>query len=281
MDLLQIRRTILTAVASDDVLADILVLKGGNALELIHKIGDRASVDLDFSVATDFPDPSEIEERLARALDDRFDAVGLQVFDFRFGPRPSNRAHGAEWGGYLAEFKLIPKELATELGGELDKMRPQAQATGPRDQRRFKLEISAFEHVTGKQSVTVDHYSCFVYSVDMIAAEKLRAVCQQSPDYPLQRNRTARARDFYDIYVTVTEGGVKFRSVGFQSMVRSMFEAKRVNLKLLNSIDDQRNFHRTDWPSVEVAVRRTLREFDFYFDEVLAFVQLLEPLWVE
>jgi len=40
MDLLEIRKPILVAVASDDELVHILVLKSGNALELIHKIGD-------------------------------------------------------------------------------------------------------------------------------------------------------------------------------------------------------------------------------------------------
>jgi hypothetical protein len=51
-DLRQIRKALLTAVASDDVLYDLLVLKGGNALELSHRIGERASLDLPMERAT-------------------------------------------------------------------------------------------------------------------------------------------------------------------------------------------------------------------------------------
>lgn len=50
LDLVAIRRIILTAVASDDYLVEQLVLKGGNAQELVHRIGSRASVDLDVSI---------------------------------------------------------------------------------------------------------------------------------------------------------------------------------------------------------------------------------------
>ena len=38
--------------------------------------------------------------------------------------------------------------------------------------------------------------------------------------------------------------------------------------------------NRADWPSVEVAVRTELKSFDYYYDEILAEVKHLEPLWV-
>ena len=46
----------------------------------------------------------------------------------------------------------------------------------------------------------LDDYTIYVYSPTMIAIEKLRAICQQMPEYALQRRPSARARDFYDIY---------------------------------------------------------------------------------
>jgi hypothetical protein len=108
MDLLEIRKLILIAVASDDELVEVLVLKGGNALELIDKIGDRSSLDLDFSLEDDFKDLEAVRERLFRALRDRFDSVGMVVFDERFYRKPPG-SDGAAWGGYVGEFKLIDR----------------------------------------------------------------------------------------------------------------------------------------------------------------------------
>ena len=121
-------------------------------------------------------------------------------------------------------------------------MRRQAQIVGPSQQRRFSIEISAFEHVVGRSVVDVDDYSCLVYTVDMIAAEKLRAICQQSPQYAARKHPTPRARDFYDVYVAVNRGGVDFSSPELHALVEGMFRAKDVNLTLLSRIDEQRNF---------------------------------------
>jgi predicted nucleotidyltransferase component of viral defense system len=70
MDLLEIRKTIITAVESDDMLVDRLVLKGGNALEIVHRIGNRASLDLDYSMEGDFDNPEIVGTRLLTALRD-------------------------------------------------------------------------------------------------------------------------------------------------------------------------------------------------------------------
>jgi len=51
-----VRRRILIALFSDDELMDTLVLKGGNALALIYKVGSRASIDMDFSIQSAFSD---------------------------------------------------------------------------------------------------------------------------------------------------------------------------------------------------------------------------------
>src|SRR6266849_6429812 len=100
VDLYSIRKTIITAVASDEKLFERLVLKGGNALEIAHEIGGRASLDLHYSIEGDFEEPNEISRRLLRALQDRFDAAGFEVFDYQFRARPSIAAIGEKWGGY-------------------------------------------------------------------------------------------------------------------------------------------------------------------------------------
>ncbi len=44
----------LKALMHDEKLMYGLVLKGGNALQLVYKITDRASMDIDFSISGDF-----------------------------------------------------------------------------------------------------------------------------------------------------------------------------------------------------------------------------------
>lgn len=46
----QIKKLALIALFSDDDLMNTLVLKGGNALDLIYRVDNRASLDLDFSI---------------------------------------------------------------------------------------------------------------------------------------------------------------------------------------------------------------------------------------
>jgi hypothetical protein len=106
---IDIRRTAIVAMFSDDVLMEQLVLKGGNALDLVHGVTGRGSLDIDFSIEGDFDNLAEVEARCFRALRDRFDSVGLLVFDEKFLRKPSvHRAgQGERWGGYRIEFKLL------------------------------------------------------------------------------------------------------------------------------------------------------------------------------
>ena len=55
----KIKKLAVTAMFSDDDLMDQLVLKGGNAMALIHKLTSRESVDIDFSMSHDFQDGAQ------------------------------------------------------------------------------------------------------------------------------------------------------------------------------------------------------------------------------
>jgi hypothetical protein len=66
---------------------------------------------------------------------------------------------------------------------------------GPGHQRKFTIELSKFEYTKGKLTREIDSFDIYVYAPEMIAVEKLRAICQQMPEYKLNRNRCARARD--------------------------------------------------------------------------------------
>ena len=116
-------------------------------------------------------------------------------------------------------------------------------------------------------------------------AEKLRAICQQMPEYGPVVNRTrpgsARARDFVDICALVTERGIDIASDQNQLLVSRVFQAKRVPLPLLGLMANYREFHRRDFQAVKDTTKPgvVLKDFEFYFDFVLALVERLKPLW--
>src|SRR3990172_2563343 len=279
-DLRDIRRGILTAVASDDLLFQLLVFKGGNALELIHKIGERASLDLDFSMEQDVEDARDLEVRLKRAVEDRLDSLALVVFDWKFGPRPKTSQDASQrWGGYRAEFKLVERDLARQFASDLDGLRRRSVELGPEHQRVFQIDISKFEFCSGRVTAEIDHYQLQVYTPVMIAAEKLRAICQQMPEYTARRNPAPRPRDFYDIHAIVAVAGVRLAE--HDELVRQMFDAKEVPYALLKlmSRGRERRFHGQGWSAVAQAVRGDVQPFDFYFDFVCACAQDLQALW--
>lgn len=165
MDLVSIRTAIITSIASDDKLVDLLVFKGGNALEIAHRIGQRSSLDLDYSMAADVDNASEIGERLFKSLRTRFNSEALILFDEEFAPRPSNREPGSLWGGYTATFKLIDKQLYDRLGGNLEDIRRQSLVIGFNNRRTFRIEISAYEYREGKIEVDIGGYKTWQLSL--------------------------------------------------------------------------------------------------------------------
>lgn len=288
-DFIQLARLAVAAIAADDELVDVLVLKGGTALQLIHKVGARASKDVDFSMADDRMAESELCARLKHSLESRFDAEGYEAFDYRFERRPQRKQDPtSRWGGYNAWIRVVKRDALAAKALELRKQN-RAQTKSRMANVRMglsvevKLELSRWEHVEGSVMHQLDDglgLSVRVYTPAMIAAEKLRALCQQMEG---QRNKpTSRARDFYDIHALVT--GRERVELGQQGeLVRAMFAAKSVPLELLGKLglDSERERHRTSWDQVRNAVSgEELLGYDEYFDFVVKEVKKLEALWV-
>jgi predicted nucleotidyltransferase component of viral defense system len=284
LDYAQIRRTAIAALFSDDVLTDYLVLKGGNALDIVYGITSRTSMDLDFSMKEDFEDSTDARERFFSALRDRFDAVGYVLFDERFAARPELKGADDEkpwWGGYEISFKLIEREKYHSFKDRLDKLRINALVIGGSEKRSFKIDLSKCEYTDGKAEHKIDQFTIYVYTPTMIAVEKIRAVCQQMPEYSHTGNKKARARDFYDVYQVLTTYAIDLSTEENKALVRHIFDAKQVPLSLLGYIDREREFHRPDWHSVLAATSGQLQDFDFYFNFVIGEVDRLKSLGVE
>jgi hypothetical protein len=110
----KIKKLAIIAMFSDDVLMERLVLKGGNALDIIHRISARASVDVDLSIDGDFTSEERgaLGGRIEKVLKDTFQPEGYQVFDVRLEDQPPGLTADLKdfWGGYSVEFKLIKLE---------------------------------------------------------------------------------------------------------------------------------------------------------------------------
>jgi hypothetical protein len=279
----EVRRIAITALFSDDVLFDKIVLKGGNALTLVLGLSDRTSLDLDFSIENDFDDLEDVQRRVSRGLKGRFEAAGYVVFDLKIEPRPTVPREGQSprWGGYVITFKLMDKLKYESLAGHIDRIRRDSLVVGPKQQRVFSIDLSKWEYVKGKRQIEMDDYMVYVYSPEMIAIEKLRAICQQMPEYPLNRTASPRARDFYDIHLVVRKTGVNLASPENLEIAREIFAAKDVPLSLLAKILAQREFHRADWDNVKASTKGYLEGFDYYFDFVVRLTESMKPLWNE
>jgi predicted nucleotidyltransferase component of viral defense system len=282
MDLNEIRRTSIVALFSDDILFERIVLKGGNAMSLVYQLGSRASLDLDFSIDGDFSDVEDARDRIFKTLRGRFSTAGYRLFDERFDPKPMvvNKKKGDRWGGYIVEFKLIEQELHEKLGGDIESVRRQALVTGPLQKKIFRIELSKYEFCREKAEVDLDDYTIRVYTPEMLAIEKLRALCQQLPEYSSRTHKTARARDFYDIYVLVTEAGVQINEA-IGPLLSEVFAAKDVPVALLRELRSSKEFHKMDWPAVQDSVSTKVEDFDTYFKFVIDQVESLKSLWEE
>jgi predicted nucleotidyltransferase component of viral defense system len=282
----KIKRLTIIALVSDDTLMEQIVLKGGNALRLIHGIPVRQSLDLDFSIEGDFGPLDKLREKIGHLLASTFQNEDLSVFDIELEPAPLILGEdfvGAFWGGYTLEFKVMPTISFTRLAGKPDKQSRQAMELGTGGRRAFTVDFSKHEYCAGKEIRAIDGYRVFVYSPLMIACEKIRAICQQMPDYRRivgSRSSRPRARDFFDIHYLVTESGVDLRTPQAWAVLESVFAAKHVPLHLIGAISEQREFHRDDFSAVRDTVQSmVLLEFDDYVDFLIEQLRPLQSRW--
>ena len=281
-----IKRAAIVAMFADDALLDVLVLKGGNAIDIVHQVNSRASVDLDFSMKDDL-DHEAVLPNLQRALETTFDLQGYLAFDIKLSIRPGRMPDelASFWGGYLVEFKLISNRRANEVGRDIAQMRREAIRLG--EGPKFTIDISRYEYVEYKEAHELDGYTIYVYSPAMIVCEKLRAICQQMPEYGQVIQRLSlgnqRARDFIDIEALVRKFGIDLSAEESQQMVVQMFAAKRVPLSYLANIPETRDFHALGYEEVRAAMKPGVRiePFNHYFDFVVSEVKKLEALWNE
>jgi predicted nucleotidyltransferase component of viral defense system len=285
----QIKHLAIIALFSDNDFLDILVLKGGTALEF-YDIDYRLSIDLDFSIGDEFKqDLSTIKEKIEVALQDSFREDGYIVFDVKLRERPNRLSPDLAdfWGGYIIEFKVIEIEKHEKLSTKIDSLRKNATVVGQLNKRTFSIEISKHEYCEPKQESELNGYTIYIYPPSMLVCEKIRAICQQMPEYGeigRSSSQTARARDFYDIYLLIERYRIELTSEENIHLLKNVFAAKRVPLTLIAKVYETKEFHRDNFTAVKATVGENagLKDFDFYFNYVVAYCQrFLETLGIK
>jgi predicted nucleotidyltransferase component of viral defense system len=274
-----IRTLTITALFSDDKFMEKFVLKGGGALDLIYQIDSRSSIDVDLSIPDDF-DPKEIEqiqERVKDLLTNAFEENGYTIFDFSFEKRPHDESRRPPfWGGYSVEFKILPIEQKDKIKNDLDRARREALVVGFSQEKKFSVDISKYEYCKEKTSKEVNGFKVYAYTPKMLVIEKLRAICQQMPDYKFNEDfKKPRASDFYDIYMLTTRLGLDFSPADLP-LLKKVFEIKEVDLELLFNIPAYKDFYEQGIPSLKDTIPADkLEDFDFdiYFEFVINIIR--------
>ncbi len=283
----RIKRLTIVAMFSDDTLMERLVLKGGNLLDIVYRISTRSSVDVDFSIDGEFDSLDDFQMRVSRSLQRTFREAGFEPFDINVRAVPAKLSEDRKdfWGGYKIHFKIIEHARFDEFRHDLDTLRRNALSVGKRGSTKFTIDVSKHEYCGDKVSRPLEGYTIFGHSPEMLVCEKLRAICQQMPEYVkfVESHPSARARDFLDIHTVAEHFSIDFDDEKFQTMVRGTFDAKRVPLRLIGEIHEYRDYHRADFSGVAATVKPgvKLQEFDYYFEYVLDKCDHLKALWNE
>ena len=263
----------LIGIYSDNILAERLYLKGGQALRVKEKLKDRFSADMDFSIENNITTADAFFEMLEKAITGQFFSVGYCAFDFSHRKQPRVRADGTPdfWSGWAFDFKLV-EEKKRNLS--LEQKRREAITPVGANTSRISLDISEYEYCESAEKVKVGAVSVKTYSRTSLLLEKLRAICQSHHNYPYTTTDRDRSRDFYDIerlYNVVLESGKVPEFLRDCAVhLPGIFAAKRVALGLLDEIFEP-SFIRSqnqNWESVISTVKGRLQPFDYYVDSL-------------
>jgi len=267
----QIRLLSMIALFADDELMDHVVLKGGNVLSLLYKMANRTSMDIDASLTSDLPwSLKETERRLIEAFGRVFGAEGLEIFDVSFLQKPKTLGDKQDkrFIGYVFTFKVMESERAKAYQDRKVRKSIEAIVVGENQQRTFRVDFSTYEFIKGKSEFEIEGYVIQAYSLELIAVEKLRAICQQFPDYPGRKKKSSRSRDFFDIYTLVHGSYVDFTNEGTLSLVRPVFDAKEVSLDYLIRLDEVFDIHEASFQALKNTIPAgiEIHDFRFYFE---------------
>jgi hypothetical protein len=264
------------AIFRDEKLSENMVLKGGSALRMLEQDRSRLSIDADFSVRVPIKDTGPYFDRIKRALSDRFEQQGFCVIDFIVTPRPETpkTGHPLWWKGWQCEFKLV-QQAHSRFSLEVQRRRafiPEGSNTS-----KIMIDISEHEYCGLDQKKPISGVLVYGYSKELLILEKLRAICQQYPEYRFHSNKN-RARDFYDIY-RLSRGLDNQLICRCRDHLNPVFDAKEVPVAMLKALwdEDFLAIQRLGFDQVGDSVEKPLFEFEIYLERVRYLVMEIYP----
>ena len=115
-----------------------------------------------------------------------FGQQGYDVIDFKASKRPKRLRDGFPewWGGWACEFKLVGREHRKKT---LETRRKNALIPEGANSSKIMMDLSEHEYCGKRRAKTLRGARITAYSREMLILEKLRAICQQHPDYPYRQ----------------------------------------------------------------------------------------------
>lgn len=272
----------LTAIYKNQLLKAHLYLKGGQYLRVKENLKNRFSVDTDFSYEGKIEDSDAYFETLKSCLETEFHGNGFYMFAFKAVRRPKMLAEDTPdfWIGWAVEFKFIE---ASKRNLEMDQLNREAIVAEGAISPKVLIDISQSEYIGSSDVVKIKSVNIKTYSRELVILEKLRALCQQHPDYPY-KDGNARGRDYFDIEqlwskaITEADFDEETFKADLLKHIQKVFAAKDVDLGLLKKIQEHDfvESQRLNWSSVEQTVAKdVLKPFDYYMENLKEIVKFL------
>ena len=269
---------VVIAIYGSPRLASLLILKGGCAMRMFDEQNARLSIDADFSIKGVLTNADPIFREMEHCFVARFSTFGFDLIDFGAARRPKKhrRDFPEWWGGWACEFKLVDKKHRKKT---METKRRNALIPEGANSPKIQIDLSEHEYCGKQRTKTIHGIRVRAYSREMLVLEKLRAICQQHPDYPYRQQARNRARDFYDI-LSLTEDTSDEFIRRCQHHLKAVFEAKAVPLWILRALWDDDAFideFRLGFDQVKNTVRGRLDEFNTYLEHVRFLVRDICP----
>jgi len=275
-----LRQAILIAIslANESKEFGELVLKGACAAELLY--GDfRFSQDIDYSHPDSIANPKKCKENFTEFLQDTLGERGYKILRLKWNVKPEGKFQQEApffWRGHQIQVDVISMEEWEKIIKLPSSLKEKDRRfLDPQNYLRYRIDISEHEYTKGHEQKILEGYTIKVYTSAMIVAEKLRAICQQIPEYPqrFHKKPKPRARDFYDIYQIMQRANIHWNKSQNSEILQPMFKAKEVELESLARIKNKETKTLHSNPSELTRLKDTvtgqLREFDFYYDYVV------------
>lgn len=274
------QHVIISSLFQNSWVAEHLVLKGGNALSATLQVNNRMSVDFDLSLSLGPEIKLKLSEEVEKALETGVADFGLSIFDYKFEEKPEKISPELKsfWGGAQVTFKIIEQEKF--LKHDIEHLRRECIQYNNRGS--IQIDISYYEYCGDTMTKRINGVDVHSYSKQLMIAEKLRALCQQLPEYAVvvKRNRESarRCRDYYDLYSLTTEDLYILDRSQFLNTLKRCFMAKRVPLNLLAKLHTRHDFHAEDYQSLRDTVENP-PSFDELKEHLDAIIGHLKGLW--